>query len=388
MTRGTWLRVACGTFALLFSAAAAAPVAAQNVTGIENYREQYDLAMANFQRVAEASGDVKAARRAADGRAAMRSLTDQQLANLFSKTRVPNFSVVSMAAGYLASRAESFKTAQAPKETLTPVPLTPGFPNADPIDPGCDGVDISSGTRYTQLIAREVTNSILAAAAWVCNEDILGENGSAACVPLAIAADVANGFFDTSAWCAGEVTANQVDGNYRRLDHIHSDLEGAITSIVNNDNQNAASIINNDNANATTLFNNDNANRTLIINNANTNTTSIINNDNANTATILNNANANKNELRDLILRTQIEQDLSMADNAAVVAIFETPTANGGYLDLVTTIVTDTIAKIQASGGSTSNAQQFLNTANAAKAAGDFKAAYASYRKAYKAAGK
>jgi hypothetical protein len=50
--------------------------------------------------------------------------------------------------------------------------------------------------------------------------------------------------------------------------------------------------------------------------------------------------------------------------------------------------VTETIARIQAAGGSTSNAQAFLNDANAAKAAGDFKAAYALYRKAYKAAGK
>jgi len=387
-TRRTWFSVACGGFALVLSVAAVAPAAAQSTNAIQKYREQYDLAMANFQRVAEARGDVKAAQRAAEGRAAMRTLTDEQLSNLFSKTRIPDFSVVSMAAGYLASRSESFRTTQAPQGALTPVPATPGFPNADPIDPGCDGVDISSGTRYTQLIARETTNSILAAAAWVCNEDILGENGSAACVPLAIAADIANGFFDTSAWCAGEVTANQVDGNYRRLDHIHSDLEGAITSIVDNANANTASIINNNDANTTTLFNNDNANRALIITNANANTTSIINNDNANTTSILNNANANKNELRDLILRTQIEQDLSMPDNSAVVAIFETPTASGGYLDLVTNIVTDTIANVQAAGGSTGNAQQFLNTANAAKAAGDFKAAYASYRKAYKAAGK
>jgi hypothetical protein len=147
-------------------------------------------------------------------------------------------------------------------------------------------------------------------------------------------------------------------------------------------------IISVSNANTTMLFDNDNANRTLIINNDNANTATIVANDNANTATIVSNANANKNELRDLILRTQIEQDLSTADNSAVVAIFETPTANGGYLDLVTTIVTDTIAKVQAAGGGTGNAQQFLNTANTAKAAGDFKSAYASYRKAYKAAGK
>jgi hypothetical protein len=63
------------------------------------------------------------------------------------------------------------------------------------------------------------------------------------------------------------------------------------------------------------------------------------------------------------------------------------PNANGGYLDLVKTIVTETLAHVQAAGGSVSNAQAFLNSANAAKASGNFKSAYSFYRKAYKAAG-
>ena len=111
-------------------------------------------------------------------------------------------------------------------------------------------------------------------------------------------------------------------------------------------------------------------------------------NDNTNTATILADAKANKNELRDLILRTQIEADLAMADSASVVALYALPTANGGYLDLVQTIVTETLAHIVAAGGSISNAQPILDSANAAKAAGNFKGAYVLYRKAYKAAGK
>ena len=39
---------------------------------------------------------------------------------------------------------------------------------------------------------------------------VLGENGSAACIPFAIAADIANGFFDTATFCDGEVTGNEV----------------------------------------------------------------------------------------------------------------------------------------------------------------------------------
>jgi hypothetical protein len=372
------------THALLICFAVASPAAAQQIDPVQNFRQNYDAAMANMQSVAQASGDTSAAQHAADGRNAMHAVTDAQLLKVFSQSGVPDYSIVSMATQYLASESQTKKSAS----LLAPLPASPGFPDADPIDSGCNGVDISSATRYTQLIAKETTNSILAAAAWVCNEDILGENGSAACVPLAIAADVANGFFDTSAWCAGEVTANQVDGNYRRLDHIHNDLADAITSIIDNNNKNTTSIINNNNANTTTLFNNDNANRALIINNDNTNRTLIINNDNANLATIINNANANKNELRDLILRTQIEADLAMVDGSVVVALYETPTAAGGYLDLVGAIVAQTLANIQAAGGNVSNAQGFLDDATAAKAAGNFKGAYALYRKAYKAAGK
>jgi hypothetical protein len=90
--------------------------------------------------------------------------------------------------------------------------------------------------------------------------------------------------------------------------------------------------------------------------------------------------------LRDLLLRTQIEADLAEADSATPVAWYLTPTANGGHLDLVQSIVTQTLANIQAAGGSVGNAQAFLTEANAQKAAGQFKEAYKSYRKAYKAA--
>jgi hypothetical protein len=52
------------------------------------------------------------------------------------------------------------------------------------------------------------------------------------------------------------------------------------------------------------------------------------------------------------------------------------------------TIVTETIANVQAAGAGVGNAPAILNDANAVKAAGDFKKAYALYRRAYKAAGK
>src|SRR3954471_9606485 len=161
---------------LLICLAIAFPAAAQDLDRIQTFRRQYDDAMANFQRAAQASDDTAAAQRAAEGRQAMRALTDDQLAKLFSKTRVPDFSVVAMATQYLASKGEANKKAAA--ATLVPIPTSPGLPGPDPVLSNCNSVDTSAATRYTQLIAKEVANSILAAAAWACNEDILGENGS------------------------------------------------------------------------------------------------------------------------------------------------------------------------------------------------------------------
>ena len=341
--------------------AAARPALAQDPAELSTLRKQYNAVLANFEALAALRGDTDAQAQARAGREAMRALTDDQLAAVYSQTRVPDLSVAATASRYVVRQAKAQARAMVP-----PGPLSPGFPGPVPIPGGCTGVDISGETRYALLITKEVANSILAAATFVCTQDILGTNGAAVCIPFAIAAAIANGFFDTATFCAGEVTANQVDANFNRLAHLHGDLGNAITAIVGNSN----------------------ANTTAIIANANANTANIVANDDANTTAIITNANANKNELRDLVLRTQIEADLAMVDGAAVAALYELPAAQGGHLDLVMAIVTETIANVQAAGGSVGNAVATLADANAAKAAGDFKTAYALYRRAYKAAGK
>jgi hypothetical protein len=163
--------------------------------------------------------------------------------------------------------------------------------------------------------------------------------------------------------------------------------------IVTNDNSNKTMIVTNDNANATTINNNLTAAKNTIVANDNTNTTTIVNNDNANKTAIINNDNANKamivandNANKDLLLRAHIEADLAQAENATPVAWFLTPTAQGGHLNLVQAIVTQTLANIVAAGGSIGTAQSSLDQANADMSAGRFKDAYKNYRKAYKTA--
>jgi hypothetical protein len=86
-----------------------------------------------------------------------------------------------------------------------------------------------------------------------------------------------------------------------------------------------------------------------------------------------------------LNLRIHIEDDLADPGNHPL-ALFEVPEANGGYLNLARSIVADTIAKMQATGQGVGNAQAFLAAGDAARAAGDYKGAYANYGKAYRAA--
>jgi len=109
------------------------------------------------------------------------------------------------------------------------------------------------------------------------------------------------------------------------------------------------------------------------------------------TSTNVNTANANItatqnsiNTFSELSLRLMIEADLAAPDNATPVALFVTPAAKQGYLELVRTIVATTIANL--AGSSAAQANSFLAQGDAYKAAGNYKSAYAAYRKAYKSA--
>ena len=242
----------------LICLAATGPAASQSsVNDLDRLRTQYDTMMSNFERMFAAAGNIMGQQQARQGREAMMRLTNEQLAKVYSQTRVPDLSVATIASEFLASQAESQRLRQ------KSLPL-PGAPDliGQCVSPT---IPLDSAGRYALLIIKEVASSILAAATFVCTQDILGENGSLACVPLAIAADIANGFFDTAQFCAGEFTANQVDGSYNRLEHVHTDLAAGITTIVNNDNSNKTAIINNDNANTTTIVNSGNANKDALV---------------------------------------------------------------------------------------------------------------------------
>ncbi|HUR97346.1 MAG TPA: hypothetical protein VMZ26_04680 [Pyrinomonadaceae bacterium] len=271
------------------------------------------------------------------------------------------------------------------------------------------GAPVPSGLIVAADVVYFLAESVRDIAQDGCNEVIVilgeGGNGRLVCLVTDAVYIIAKAVYAGVHFCDDDYAASVGEANHARLEHIHSDLE---TSVANDD-ANKAAIIANDDANKTAIVNNDNTNKTAIVNNDNTNKTAIVNNDNTNTAAltalitsalnaIITNANANKDELKNLVLRTQIEADLAAADSATPVAIFQTPSTTCttpsipnpltqcGYLDLVGAIVRETIAN--QGGPNMAAAQALLAQADAQKAAGQFRAAYTAYRKAYKTSSK
>ena len=189
------------------------------------------------------------------------------------------------------------------------------------------------------------------------------------------------------------ITTANVDTSYARLGHIHTDLENSVA----NDNTNAAGIMGNTDSNAASIKANTDSKSASIISNANSNTTTITNNANSNTSSILtaisgaatritSGSSSGQTQVKDLIVDTQIEADLARDTASTPVARYLIPSSAGGLLDRVRSVVVQTITVVQAAGGTTGTAQSFVTQGDQYKAAGQFKLAYDSYRRAYQMA--
>ena len=278
------------------------------------------------------------------------------------------------------------------------------FPDAD--YPSCGTTKVDDAIVDASDTALFVAEGVRDAASRACGQVVVaagfGGNGNTACIAtdaIYLAAKIINYGLH---YCNDKIDEAEQEATYNRLGHLHSDLESGIANIVNNDNTNKDTVVTsvanakneivmNDNSNKTAIVNNDNANKDTIVNNDNANKIAIVANDNANKDTIVTaienakttiivNANANKDEL----LRLAVAADLASVDNATPVAVFMLPAAKGGYIELVRTIVVHAITNL--AGSSASQANSFLAQADAARNAGDYKKAYAWYRKAYKSA--
>jgi hypothetical protein len=260
------------------------------------------------------------------------------------------------------------------------------------------GAPISSSVIAAADVVYFVAEGVRDIAQDGCNEVIVilgeGGNGRLLCLVTDAVYLIAKAVYAGVHFCDDDYAASVGEANYARLDHIHSDLEASVA----NDDANKTTIVNNDNTNKDTIVTNDNTNKTTIVNNDNTNTAALTALITAAMNAIITNANANKDELKFLVLRTQIEADLAAPDSATPVAIFQTPSTvcttpsvpnpltQCGYLNLVAAIVRETIAN--QGGPNLAAAQALLVQGDTQRAAGQFRAAYTTYRKAYKTSSK
>jgi hypothetical protein len=293
------------SIAALCGLVSAAAIAATPNPQAQAFRADYGTVLDTLEQSLVQNGNTRGVTLIQRSRASLKRATDDTLAHIFQQG-IPDISASAMQLQSAATRSVAR-------------PKSAGLPSASAIIGACDSNPHDAQSVYDSLIAAQVTSSVLSAATFVCTEDILGENGSAACIPLAIADDIAQGIFAVRQFCEGEEGGAKSDAAYDRLDHIHTDLANAqasilsdnsskLTAILSNATTNTNTIVSNANSNTNTILSNANANATTIVNNANTNKdtivstvntakTEVITVANANTATIINNSNANRDLL-------------------------------------------------------------------------------------------
>ena len=260
-----------------------------------------------------------------------------------------------------------------------------GFP-VTPSDTVCGGVrngpELMSAIDVVYLTAE----GIAAAAKDLCLQTVVvlgeGGNSSTVCIVSDAIFFIAKGVWQMAHSCDDNVTGEKVDTSYDRLGHIHTDLENSVA----NDNANTASIKANTDSKAASIISNANSNTTTITNNANSNTSSILSAISGAATSITSGSSTGQTEVKDLIVDTQIEADLARDTASTPVARYLIPSSAGGLLDRVRSVVVQTITVVQAAGGTTGTAQSFVTQGDQYKAAGQFKQAYDSYRRAYQMA--
>ncbi|CAN5488093.1 hypothetical protein BH10ACI2_BH10ACI2_16360 [soil metagenome] len=287
--------------------------------------------------------------------------------------------------------------------------------------------DIAGKSARVSILAGTTDDCALAISSNITNTDIsialaasLAAHAAADIVPPVLNAPAVAAYVTTDAVTIGLQTSKAIKDDCRD-DSFQDDITPKVTAIPGLISTSTSTTATNITNAQTAIIANSDSNRVLIVNNDNTNKDTIVSNDNSNRVLILNaieaakslivaDAHANKDEVKNLLLRTQIEADLASTDGSVFVALYETPTTvcltslndkglpqsatlpgalpvpipQCGLLDLVRAIVRDTIANV----GAGTNAQAIFATAEAQRAAGKYKAAYTSYRQAYKAASK
>ena len=197
---------------------------------LASFRPDFNRMLDAYDKVFQKLGNARGLRMTASARESLRAVSDDQLARLFAKVRVPDLASAVQA-------AEKLNTAiPAAGSKAVSSGETPGFPNAPEILEACRGIAHDSQFTFGALIAFQVLRTVLAAAEFACEETLVvageGGNTAAACIPLSIAQDAAAIPYELASFCGGEEDSALAQGTYDRLEHIHNDIEAARAQII------------------------------------------------------------------------------------------------------------------------------------------------------------
>ena len=198
--------------------------------------------------------------------------------------------------------------------------------------------------------------------------------------PLCIVTDIiyiaAHGTVDNMFLCYDLMREAEVKGTYLRLEHLHDDLTSMESSIAARLNLLEASVVTNIDINEGLILDIDSD---LAIHDTN-----MENRTNQIAARIVA-LTQFLDDFRAEDMRMEIESSLADADNKAV-GKFQLPSALGGQLELVHSIVVETIARLEAAGQDVGNAHNAMRQAERYLADGDWGRAYRGFGNAYRAA--
>jgi hypothetical protein len=307
--------------------------------------------------------------------------------------------------------------------TINPPGGTPTEPHPPAVRPNgqCDSTQPRTPRqRYDLLLSAVSLEAVKDIASKLCGQDFVVGNASLACLVTDIAYLVAAGINDNVSLCEGLIDAATLNAGYSRLEHVHGDLESLSTNLkqqvdqtsilVNNALKSTQLTITNAISSAesslrTTISNTESSIKNAIsttesnLTNALKTTesklkTDITNTTNRLTTLIDSRSDSIDNSLGDTAaalkefraenLRHLIEANL--ADAGLPIASFQLPEAHGGYLELVDTIVRETIDNKLASNQSIAQAERQYQRAKTSLNGAQFKDAYKWYSSAYKAA--
>jgi len=197
---------------------------------LASFRPDFNRMLDQYDKVFQKLGNARGLRLTASARESLRAVSDDQLAKLFTKVRVPD-----LASAVQAVEKLNAATPAAGSRTLSGAD-TPGFPSAPPVFEPCHNIAHDSQFTFGALVAFQVLRTVLAAAEFACEETLVvaGEGGNAAgaCIPLAIAQDASAIPYELASFCGGEEDSALAQGTYDRLEHIHNDIEAARAQII------------------------------------------------------------------------------------------------------------------------------------------------------------